>query len=302
MSASTQSQLPARLPLAQETLDALGLDATTWSVLTDSIFPSAQTAEGIVLAVRYCQARGLDVLKRPVHVVPMWSRARGREVETVWPGINEVQVTAARTGQYAGLDSPRFGPEVTRTFSGRAKTRDGWQAVSVEVTFPEWCEVTVYRLVDGQRCAFTEPVFWEETYSKAGGASTEVPNAMWLRRPRGQLLKCAKAASLRAAFPEEAGYTAEEMAGKAIEPEELVADESTSAKATPGEAPAIDKADPPLDARFKAKVEQLISRAERAGAWQQAEDYVRARFTGEALRYALDELAQAQARQPAEAA
>ena len=72
------------------------------------------------------------------------------------------------------------------------------------------------------RCPFSETVFWEETYSRAGGASSEVPTAMWTASSRGQLLKCAKAASLRAALPEEASYTAEEMAGKIIEPEEIV--------------------------------------------------------------------------------
>ncbi len=83
------------------------------------------------------------------------------------------------------------------------------------MTFPEWAEVTVYRLVNGVRCAFSETVFWEETYARQGKA--DLPNDMWQKRPRGQLLKCAKAASLRAAFPEEAGYTAEEMEGKALE-------------------------------------------------------------------------------------
>jgi hypothetical protein len=69
----------------------------------------------------------------------MWSRcvsrALGREVETVWPGINEVQVTAARTGQYAGIDPAKLGPDVTRTFAGRAKTEGGWRDVQVEVTY-----------------------------------------------------------------------------------------------------------------------------------------------------------------------
>lgn len=88
-----------RLAVNDTALSELGLDLNTWQVLCDSIFPSAKTPEGILLAVRYCQARGLDVLKRPVHVVPMWSKALGREVETIWPGINEVQITAARTGQ-----------------------------------------------------------------------------------------------------------------------------------------------------------------------------------------------------------
>ncbi len=68
----------------------------------------------------------------------------------------------------------------------------------------------------GTRCPFSETVFWEETYARV--KKSEMPNEMWQKRPRGQLLKCAKAASLRAAFPEETGdYTAEEMAGKVIE-------------------------------------------------------------------------------------
>jgi len=289
-----QCDPPLRLSAPATALKQLGLDASTWRVLTDSIFPSAQTAEGILLAVRYCQARGLDVLKRPVHVVPMWSKALGREVETVWPGINEVQVTAARTGQWGGLDSPRFGPDLTRTFSGRARTEHGWQDVSVELTYPAWCEVTVYRLVSGERCAFTETVFWEETYSRAGGAGTEVPNAMWLRRPRGQLLKCSKAAALRAAFPEEGTYVAEEMEGKTIEPEEIVVTED----APPPTPPAPDA----LDVAFKAKVEKLIERAERAHAWKQAADYIRERFQGEQLSYALAELQSAAEATAAQAA
>jgi len=291
---AAETPTETRLAIPENTLTELGLDRNTWKVLTESIFPSAKTAEGILLAVRYCQARGLDVLKRPVHVVPMWSRALGREVETVWPGINEVQVTAARTGQYAGIDPARFGPDVTRSFAGRARTEDGWKEVQVELTYPEWAEVTVYRMVNGVRCPFTETVFWEETYSRAGGASSEVPNAMWLRRPRGQLLKCAKAASLRAAFPEEASYTAEEMAGKVIEPEELV----VSPDATPLAAEAVTEEPKPqaageVDASFRTKVAKLIARAAQSGAWGPADDYVRARFTGEQLTYALAELERA---------
>ena len=169
-------ELPAaRLPVAMQTLAELGLDANTWRVLTESIFPGAKTADGILLAVRYCKARGLDPLKRPVHVVPMWSKTAGREIETVWPGIAEVQTTAARTGQWAGMDPPRFGPDRTRTFQGRVKTDKGWDPVEITLTFPEWCEVTVYRLVGGVRCAFTEPVFWEEAYSRSSRAPSCPP-------------------------------------------------------------------------------------------------------------------------------
>jgi len=239
-----------------------------------------------------------------VHVVPMWSKALGREVETVWPGIAEVQTTAARTGQWAGMDAPRFGPDKTRTFNGRVKADDGWQDLQVTVTFPDWCEVTVYRVVQGTRCPFTETVWWEETYARAGGARSEVPTDMWVKRPHGQLLKCAKAASLRAAFPEEADYTAEEMAGKVIEADGLpVTDEPANAAIVPagdddgsapdGAAEASPDADAPVDDAVREQIERLIARAAKVGAWGQAEEYCRSRFTGAPLAFALAELGHA---------
>lgn len=206
-----QSRLPMPTGLSE-------LDAGKWRVLCESVFPNAKSVEAIVMALDYCKARKLDPFKRPVNIVPMWNKSLGKEVETIWPSINEVQTTAARTGKYAGMDEPKWGPEKTRTFEGLSKWKEGnsWKEedLKIELTFPEWCSVTVYRMVDGQRCAFTEPVFWEEAYARRG--KTEVPNDMWAKRTRGQLLKVAKAFSLRAAFPEEGEYTAEEMEGKEI--------------------------------------------------------------------------------------
>ena len=304
-------ELPAaRLPVAMQTLAELGLDANTWRVLTESIFPGAKTADGILLAVRYCKARGLDPLKRPVHVVPMWSKTAGREIETVWPGIAEVQTTAARTGQWAGMDPPRFGPDRTRTFQGRVKTDKGWDPVEITLTFPEWCEVTVYRLVGGVRCAFTEPVFWEEAYSRSSSRS-ELPTDMWAKRPRGQLHKCAKAASLRAAFPEEATYTAEEMAGKVIESDGVGLTPAATAAREPVPTPETN---PPvavpvpvptapsetvdqttvIDDAVREQVARVVARARAANAWKQAEEYCLARFNGPHLAHALGALRDAQ--------
>jgi phage recombination protein Bet len=290
---------------------ALNLTPSTWKVLTESIFPSAKTAEGILLAVHYCAARNLDIMKRPVHVVPMYSKAQGREIETVWPGIAELQTTAARTGQWAGIDPPRFGPLCERTFSARIKRNGTWQDLESSVTFPEWCEVTVYRIVAGQRCAFTEPVFWLETYARYGGAFSELPADMWLKRPRGQLMKCAKAASLRAAFPEEATYTAEEMEGKVIESDTPLsmagaAQEigSTEPRARPTEIKHADAVIPDAetlasdaepDATMKQRIDKVIARAAENAAWIQAEQYLRDRCSGSDLAYALQALAVAQA-------
>ena len=319
MARKTQPLQPADRPrIPMPAVDAaLNLSPSSWKVLTDSIFPSAKTAEGILLAVHYCLARNLDVMKRPVHVVPMYSKALGQEIETVWPGIAELQTTAARTGQWAGMDPPRFGPLCERSFSGRVKRDGSWQDLELFVGFPEWCEVTVYRLVNGQRCPFTEPVFWQEAYARLGGAYSEVPTDMWVKRPRGQLMKCAKAASLRAAFPEEATYTAEEMEGKVIEADtsipvqsgaEMTAPE-TARRAEPAAetdadavADAIAAPTPDqgasgataLDPPMKDRIDKVVARAADNTAWKQAEQYLRERCDGADLTYALEALKQAQ--------
>ncbi len=172
-----------------------------------------------MLALEYCRARRLDIFKRPVHIVPMWNRELKREVEGVWPGIGELETTAARSGEWAGMDEPRWGPLIERTFKGS----NNHGPISITVRYPESCSVTVYRLKQGTRYSFTSPVFWEEAYAHMG--RTEVPNDTWSRRPRGQLHKCAIAASLRAAFPEDiSDYAAEEMEGKEIDAGGVVID------------------------------------------------------------------------------
>lgn len=215
MNQIVQFQEP-RLPYHSAVKERFGIDKGAWKVLTEAVFPSAKTQDSVVMALAYCQARKLDVFKKPVHIVPMWSTAKGAMVETVWPAISELRTTAFRTGQYVGLDGTDFGPEVTQTFKGRTKGRDA-EDVEVTVTFPQWARCTVHRILDGVGRKFVGPkVYWLEDYSRLGGI--EVPNGMWAKRPSGQLEKCAEAGALRRAFPEEIGnqLTAEEMEGKAL--------------------------------------------------------------------------------------
>lgn len=174
-----------------------GIDEATWNALTNSVFPGAKE-ESIVLAVDYCRARKLDVMKKPCHIVPM--KVKDQQTgETSWrdvimPGIYEQRTTAFRTGQMAGQDEPVFGDLIMHK---------GIQA-------PEWCRVTVYRLIGSLRCAFSHTEYFSEACATTG--SGEI-NSMWRKRPRGQLAKCAEAGALRKAFPDELGgvMTAEEM-------------------------------------------------------------------------------------------
>jgi len=184
-----------RLPYHPALQEKMGISSGEWNVLVDTVFPAAKTAGAVALAVSYCRARHLDPLKRVVHIVPIWDKDRGCMVETVWPGIAEHRTTAARTGQYAGHDSVEFGPEIERTFPDG----DG----EITVRFPEWAQMTVYRIVQGERCAFPGPkVRWLETYASK---KSDAPNSMWADRPYGMIEKCAESAALRGAFPEELG-------------------------------------------------------------------------------------------------
>lgn len=213
---------PSRLPYDDRIEAVYGIDKAAWRVLVETTFPAAKSVEAILMAMAYCKRRGLDIFKRPIHIVPMYSTVLNKTVETIWPGISELRTTAFRTSNYAGMDAPVFGPMQTKQFEGVIKKRgEADKQMAATVTFPEWCQITIYRVVHGQRCAFVGPkVYWEEAFARVS-FGCNVPNTMWQTRPSGQIEKCAEAGSLRRAFPEEIGneYAAEEMAGQVIHSE-----------------------------------------------------------------------------------
>lgn len=186
--------LPANI---QTALTERNIDTAVWTTLQNSVFPGAKD-ESILLAVDYCKARKLDILKKPCHIVPMsvtdakTGNKNWRDV--IMPGIYEQRITAFRTGQMAGQDEPVFGDTVT--FRG--------------IDAPEWCRVTVYRFINNERCAFSHTEYFCEACATTKEGK---PNSMWSKRPRGQLAKCAEAGALRKAFPDELGgvITADEV-------------------------------------------------------------------------------------------
>jgi phage recombination protein Bet len=201
-------------PVSQGTqLVSAAQQAAIKSALMNSLYPGASEAS-VDMVLAYCQAAGLDPMTKPVHIVPIWmpEKKDGNRVtqaagmrDVVMPGIELYRTKAHRTREYAGQDDAEFGPTVKTKLGG------------ADVNYPEWCKVTVYRLVDGQRVPYSARVYWLETYATAK-RDTEAPNSMWRKRPFGQLEKCAEAAALRKAFPEAVGAqpTAEEMEGKSM--------------------------------------------------------------------------------------
>lgn len=181
-----------------------------WSALKNSLFPGASD-NSVVMAWDYCAARGLDIMLKPVHLVPMYIKDKntgnGGMRDVVMPGIGLYRIQADRSGDYAGMSAPEFGEEKTINLGG------------VEISFPEWCQISVSKLIGDRIVEFVAREYWLENYATAGKDSIE-PNAMWKKRPRAQLVKCTEAQALRKAWPELGSQpTAEEMEGKEQERE-----------------------------------------------------------------------------------
>lgn len=178
-------------------------------ILRNSFYPDASDGS-IKMVIAYCKADQLDPMLKPVHIVPMSVKNKqtgNYEMrDQIMPGIGLYRIKASRTERFAGQTEPEFGPMVKEKLGG------------VELTYPEWCKVSVKKLMpNGSVATFTAVEYWIENYATAG-RDTQKPNYMWLRRPRGQLAKCAEAQALRKAFPDLGSQpTAEEMEGKVIE-------------------------------------------------------------------------------------
>ena len=187
-----------------------GISEAVWSVLCNTLYPSNKP-ESVMLAWDYCEARELDIMMKPIHLVPMSiknSQTNKYEMRDVpMPGVGLYRTQASRSGDYAGADEPEFGPVITKEFKDKYKG-------NISISFPEWCKCTVHKLIGERIVSFSAKEYWLENYATAG-RDTDCPNAMWQKRIYGQLAKCTEAQSLRKGWPEVGQEpTAEEMEGK----------------------------------------------------------------------------------------
>jgi phage recombination protein Bet len=234
MNAVAQIKPPGSQLVTAEQADAIR------TALKTSLYPGA-TDESVDMVLAYCRAGALDPMTKPVHIVPMWvpEKKQGNRVispagmrDVIMPGIELYRTKAHRTGEYAGQDEATFGPTIEENLGG------------VNVRYPEWCSVSVYRLVNGSPVRYSAKAYWLESYATQKRDS-DAPNAMWKKRPFGQLEKCAEALALRKAFPEAVGAqpTAEEMEGRVIEGEAVHVRTAAAAAAAPSELPEYSAVD-----------------------------------------------------------
>lgn len=137
----------------------------------------------IFLAI--CQRTGLDPFSRQIYLVPRWDSRLSKEVRLTQVGIDGFRTVAERTEKYAGSDDAVFEGSTEYEFGEK----------KVKYSAPDKATVTVWKVVEGQRYAFTGSARWSEYYpgDKMG--------FMWRNKPHVMLGKCAEALALRKAFP-----------------------------------------------------------------------------------------------------
>lgn len=182
------------------------------STLQNSLYVGAK-AESVEMVISYCEAAGLDPMQKPVHIVPMNTKnavsGNYEWRDVIMPGIGLYRIQADRSKTLAGISEPEFGPDITTDFKDKSGS-------VVTVTYPEWCKIAMKKVVGDHLVEFVAKEYWIENYASPGQATA--PNAMWKKRPKGQLAKCAEAQALRKGWPEIGqAPTAEEMEGKMID-------------------------------------------------------------------------------------
>lgn len=178
------------------------------------------------LAVFFHQAQrsGLDPFAKQIYLIGRRNRRENRTDYTIQTSIDGMRLVADRTGRYAGSDRPRFG-------------EDGGD---------KYAEVTVYKMVAGQRVPFTGVAYEVEFRQER--------SPMWTKMPRTMLAKCAESQALRKAFPADLSgiYGSEEMdqANPAVDtPEELGAEvnEEGEVLSVPDRGEAPERAEEPVE-------------------------------------------------------
>jgi len=164
---------------------ALPMSAEQADILKKTLFKGF-TDDEVAFSMAVCSRTGLDPFVRQIHFTKRKNRKTNEETIVITTGIDGFRLTANRTGAYAGSDAPVFEGDDKGLISA---------------------SVTVWKIVAGQRYAFTAKVYWDEYYPG------DPEGFMWRKMPRTMLSKCAEALALRKAFPAELSgvYSHEEM-------------------------------------------------------------------------------------------
>jgi phage recombination protein Bet len=138
-----------------------------------------------------CRRAGVHPLDKML--IPVVRTLNGERRLTFTTTVDLLRSRAAETGEYGGSDDAVFQETTKDVIAAR---------------------VTVWRLVQGQRCPFTASAYWSEYYPG------DKDGFMWRTKPHVMLGKCAEGLALRKAFPKQlAGMYVQEELARTDEPQ-----------------------------------------------------------------------------------
>lgn len=159
------------------------------------------TDDEVAVFVHVCNRTGLDPFVKQIHAVKRRTKnEETNQYEDRWAhqvGIDGFRLVADRTGKYDGRLEPEF-------FDDAGNARTVW----LDKKPPRACRIGVLR--KGIKEPFYVTALWDEYVQiKRDGSATK----QWKEKPTIMLAKCAEAAAIRAAFPQELSgvYAPEEL-------------------------------------------------------------------------------------------
>jgi phage recombination protein Bet len=172
------------------------------------IIPANTPVSQLKVFARKCAEHGLSPFKGEIHLVKYKTKHDGDKYTTI-VGIDGFRSKAARTKELAGAEMPRYNVRGDGSFETAA------ELIQAE-RLPDTCTMTVYRIKDGIRVAFTAEAVFKEFAKVYNGELQD----KWKTMPFQMIAKVAEAFALRKGF-------ADEVAGLSIE-EESAAYEGTN--------------------------------------------------------------------------
>lgn len=184
---STPTLPEAWKPFTKDQPPAVPMVTTDQLDLIKRTVANGATADELKLYLYDCARQGVHPLDKLIHFTK-----RGGKYAPI-TSIDFMRTRAADTNEYAGSDDAVCAGY--QKLAGISEdTHDNFTAT-----------VTVYRIVQGQRCPFTATARWPEYCPPKG------QDHMWRKMPHTMLSKCAEALALRKGFPRQlAGLYAKE--------------------------------------------------------------------------------------------